>query len=222
MHTGSDILDPDVFVRGAQILFDLAVDFPDLKVIDLGSGFKVPYEEHDKRTDIELLGQKLTDAFQLFCTKYGRPLELRFEPGKFLVSEAGYLLTKVNVIKQTPATVFVGVDTGFNHLIRPKLYGAYHHISNLTYPEGTIRFYTVVGNICETDTFARDRELPETVEGDILCFHNAGAYGFSMASNYNARPRPAEVLIHEGKHHCIRTRETREDLLLHQSVPLTF
>ncbi len=216
MHTGSDILDPDVFLAGAEILLGIAGDFPDLQYIDLGSGFKVAYKENDIYTDIEELGKKISARFRAFCRDYGRPLTLVFEPGKFLVSEAGYFLAKVNVVKQTVSTVFAGLDTGLNHLIRPMFYNAYHHISNLSNPSGKKRFYTVVGYICETDTFGVNRPIPEVREGDILCFHNAGAYCFSMASNYNARLRPAEVLVHDGQAYLIREREVFEDLLRHQ------
>jgi len=221
MHTGSDILDAGVFLQGAEILFDAAKDFPDLKFIDFGSGFKVAYKPNDVTTDIEELGQLLGSRFLAFCKEYGRDLELWFEPGKFLVSEAGYFLVKASVIKQTTATVFVGVDSGLNHLIRPMLYDSYHEIVNLSNPDGKQRIYTVVGNICETDTFGWDRKLNEVHEGDILCFKNAGAYGITMASNYNARTRPAEVMIYQGKAHLIRQRETLDDLIKNE-IEMTF
>ncbi len=216
MHTGSDILDVDVFLRAADILFETAQRFPKLEFIDFGSGFKVAYKPEDYSTNIEELGKKLTERFKEFCRNYGRELALHFEPGKYLVSEAGTFLVKVNVLKQTTATVFVGVDSGMNHLIRPMLYNAYHHIINTTNPKGTPRIYTVVGYICETDTFAWDRKISDVSEGDVLAFQNAGAYGFAMASNYNSRFRPAEVLIHKGKHHLIRQRETMDDILKNQ------
>lgn len=216
MHTGSDILDSGVFLQGADILFDCAKDFPDLEFIDFGSGFKVAYKEADITTNVEELGAAIAKNFKQFCTEYGRELELWFEPGKFLVSEAGYFLVKTNVIKQTTATVFVGVDSGQNHLIRPMFYDAYHHIVNISNPNGTPRVYTVVGYICETDTFGWDRKLNEVSEGDILCFKNAGAYGFTMSSNYNARYRPAEVMIYQGKAHLIRERESMNDILKNQ------
>lgn len=216
MHTGSDILDAGVFLKGAEILFEAAADFKDLDFIDFGSGFKVPYKEDDVVTDMEELGKELSARFNSFCKNYGRPLELWFEPGKFLVSEAGVFLVKVNIVKQTMATVFVGVDSGQNHLIRPMFYDAYHEIVNLSNPEGTKRVYTVVGYICETDTFGWDRKLNEVREGDILAFKNAGAYGFTMSNNYNSRLRPAEVFIYKGKAHLIRKHETFDDLLRNQ------
>ena len=215
-HTGSDILEAEVFLRGAEILYDAAKHFNNLQFIDFGSGFKVAYKEGDITTDIEELGQKLTASFKQFCKEYGRELEMWFEPGKFLVSESGYMLVKTNVMKTTPATVFVGVDSGLNHLIRPMMYDAYHEIFNMSNPNGTIHVYTVVGYICETDTFGLDRKLSQVKEGDILAFKNAGAYSFSMASNYNSRFRPAEVLVYRGKVHLIRQREEFEDLLRNQ------
>lgn len=216
MHTGSDILDIDVFLYASEILFDTALNFKDLEFIDFGSGFKVPYKEGDIETNIEELGEKLTQRFNSFCKKYGRELTLTFEPGKFLVSEAGVFLTKVNVVKQTTSTVFAQIDSGFNHLIRPMLYGSKHDIINLSNPDGRERFYSVVGYICETDTFASNIRINEISEGDILCFKNAGAYCFSMASNYNSRYRPAEVLWHNKKAHLIRARETFDDILRNQ------
>ena len=216
MHTGSDILDVDVFLTGAQLLLDVARDFPDLKYVDFGSGFKVAYKPGDLSTDVEELGKKMTKMFNDFCKDYGRELEIEFEPGKFLVSESGYFLCQVNVLKTTTATVFAGVDTGLNHFIRPMFYDSYHHIINASNPNGRSRVYTVVGYICETDTFASDRQIEEISEGDILCFKNAGAYCYQMSSNYNSRYRPAEVLVHKGKAHLIRKRETIEDITRNQ------
>ncbi|MCL9770131.1 diaminopimelate decarboxylase [Flavobacterium sp. HXWNR69] len=216
MHTGSDILDVEVFLYAAEILFETAKNFPALDFIDFGSGFKVPYKKGDIETNVEEFGRKLTKRFLAFEKEYGRPLTLAFEPGKFLVSEAGYFLAKVNVVKQTTSTVFAGIDSGFNHLIRPMLYGAQHHIENISNPKGKERYYSVVGYICETDTFASNRRITEIHEGDILCFRNSGAYCFSMASNYNSRLKPAEVLWKDGKGHLIRERETLDDILRNQ------
>lgn len=216
MHTGSDILDVDTFLKGAQLLLEVARDFKNLRYLDFGSGFKVPYQAGDIATDIEELGQKMSSMFREFCQAYGRELSLEFEPGKFLVSEAGYFCCRVNALKQTTATVFAQVDSGMNHLLRPMLYDAHHEITNLSNPRGRPRVYSVVGYICETDTFASDRQIPEIREEDILVFHNAGAYSFTMANNYNSRYRPAEVLIHEGSPYLIRHREKLEDLLRNQ------
>jgi diaminopimelate decarboxylase len=218
MHTGSDILDIDVFLHAAEILFTTAKSFHDLEFLDFGSGFKVPYHPNDIETNIKELGQKLGERFQSFCKDYGKELTLAFEPGKFLVSEAGYFLTQVNVVKQTTSTVFAQVNSGFNHLIRPMLYGSQHHIENISNPNGRERFYSVVGYICETDTFANNRRINEISEGDLLCFHNAGAYCFSMASNYNSRFRPAEIFWHQGEAKLIRKAEQFDDLLHNQVV----
>jgi diaminopimelate decarboxylase len=216
MHTGSDILDVEVFLRGAEIMLDVAKSFPDLNYVDFGSGFKVAYKPEDYFTDIDILGKDLTKVFKKFCRDYGRDLTLVFEPGKFLVSEAGYFFARVNVVKQTLSTVFAGLDTGLNHLIRPMFYDAYHQIINVSNPKGKLRIYTVVGYICETDTFGWNRKINDIREGDYLVFLNAGAYCFTMASNYNSRLRPPEVLIHEGKDYLIRKRETLDDLLKNQ------
>jgi diaminopimelate decarboxylase len=221
MHTGSDILDIGVFLYAAEILFDTAKHFKNLEFLDFGSGFKVPYQKNDIETNVEEFGDKLSTRFNAFCKEYGKDLQLIFEPGKFLVSEAGHFVTQVNVVKQTTSTVFAQVDSGFNHLIRPMLYGSHHQIENLSNPSGKERFYSVVGYICETDTFANNRKIPEITEGDLLVFRNSGAYCFSMASNYNSRYRPAEVLWHEGKAHLIRKRETFEDIL-HNQVEMAF
>lgn len=216
MHTGSDILDIEVFLYASEILFETAKQFKNLDFIDFGSGFKVPYKAGDIETNIEELGQKLTERFNKFCKNYGKDLTLAFEPGKFLVSESGYFLTHVNAVKQTTSTVFAQVDSGFNHLIRPMFYGSHHDISNISNPNGRERFYTVVGYICETDTFGSNRRINEITEGDVLCFKNAGAYCFSMASNYNSRYRPAEVLWYNDKAHLIRKRETFDDIMRNQ------
>ncbi len=216
MHTGSEIKDTNVFIAGLDIMFEMVEHFPDIEFIDLGSGFKVPYYDDDVKTNIHDLGKKLAKAFSKFEKENNRDLEIWFEPGKFLVSEAGYFVVKANVVKQTTATVFAGVNSGFNHLIRPMFYEAYHRIENISNPHGAERIYTVVGNICETDTFAWDRKLHEVREGDYLVFYNAGAYGFEMSSNFNSRLKPAEVLVKDGKAQLIRKRDEFEDLMRNQ------
>ncbi|WP_298528926.1 diaminopimelate decarboxylase [uncultured Christiangramia sp.] len=216
MHTGSDILDIGVFLHASEILFEAARNFKELEFIDFGSGFKVPYRPGDIETDIEDLGEQLTRKFKAFCKEYGRDLALAFEPGKYLVSDAGKFLAKVNVIKQTTSTVFAGIDSGFNHLIRPMFYGSHHEITNISNPDAKNRFYSVVGYICETDTFGNNRRISEIREGDILSFSNAGAYCFSMASNFNSRLKPAEVLWYNNQAHLIREREVFDDLTRHQ------
>lgn len=218
MHTGSEIKDINVFLLGLEVMLETVNHFPNLKYIDLGSGFKVPYQPGDPETEVELLGQKVEQAFAAFEKESGKKLELWFEPGKYLVSQAGYFVVKANVVKQTPATVFAGVNSGFNHLIRPMMYEAYHHIENISNPGGAERIYTVVGNICETDTFAWDRKLNEVREGDYLVFYNAGAYGFEMSSNFNSRLKPAEVMVRDGKSQLIRKRDVFEDLLRNQVI----
>jgi len=218
MHTGSDILDIDTFLRATEILFDVAKQFDNIDFIDFGSGFKVPYKEGDISTDIEQLGLQLSERFNEFCVEYGKEITLMFEPGKFLVSDAGVFLAKVNVVKQTTSTVFAHVDSGFNHLVRPMMYDSYHHITNISNPKGRDRYYSVVGYICETDTFGSNRRIAEISEEDVLCFHNAGAYCFSMASNYNSRYLPAEVMLYKGKDYLIRKRQTIQDILNNQEI----
>lgn len=212
IHTGSEIKDVEVFARGIEVLFEVAKDFPDLEVIDLGGGFKVPYIPGEEGTDIEALGKKVNDEFEWYEKTYGRKLQIWFEPGKYLVSEAGYFITQVNVIKPAGDIVFAGVNSGLNHFIRPMFYGAWHEILNISNPGGEKMKYHVVGNICETDTFAENRLITEIREGDYLVFLNAGAYGFEMSSNYNSRFRPAEVMMQNGKARLIRKRETLDDL----------
>lgn len=217
IHTGSEVKDVEVWMKGIEVLFELVSFFPNLKSIDLGGGFKVPYKANEKGTDIELLGKSVLQAFENNnATKH---LEIWFEPGKYLVSQAGVFLTKVNVLKHTNAACFAGVDSGFNHLIRPMFYDAYHYIHNISHPNKSLKKYAVVGNICETDTFAWDREIAEIEEGDVLCFENAGAYGFEMSSNFNSRYKPAEVMIDNGEIKLIRRRDVFEDLLSNQ-IPL--
>lgn len=216
MHTGSDILDIEVFIHAAEILFQTASKFKNLEFIDFGSGFKVPYYNGDNETNIEELGEKLSKRFNEFCEDYGKKLTLAFEPGKFLVSEAGNFICSVNSIKQTTSTVFAQVDTGFNHFVRPMMYGSDHHIENISNPNDNERFYSVVGYICETDTFATNKRISKIFEGNILSFKNAGAYCFSMSSNYNSRFKPSEILFHKNKAFEIRKRETIDDLLKNQ------
>ena len=216
IHTGSDIKDVDVFVKGIEVLFDIIPHFKELKSIDLGGGFKVPYKTGDGETDMDLLAQKVKEAFDNHPNPNGQPLQVWFEPGKFLVSAAGYFITEVNVIKETGNTVFVGVNSGFNHLIRPMMYDAFHQIENISNPSGTEKIYTVVGNICETDTFATDRSIAEIKEDDLLVFYNAGAYGFEMSSNFNSRLKPAEVMVKDGKAVLIRRRDVFDDIIRNQ------
>lgn len=216
-HTGSDIKDGNTFLEAAEVMFELAKSFGNLKYLDFGGGFKVSYKEGDSVTDMKDLGEKLSTRFAQFCRIYGADLELWFEPGKFLVSESGYLVAEVNVVKNNPNGTLLGLNTGLNHLIRPMMYDAYHDVYNLSKAdEAKIGTYDIVGYMCETDDIAKGRTLPETEEGDLIAIKNAGAYGFTMASNYNSRFRPAEVLIYNGQTHLVRKRETMDDILKNQ------
>lgn len=216
IHTGSEIVEAAIFLEGIQVLFKLLPQFDEVTHIDLGGGFKVAYKAGDAETNVNELGQALKEAFDEYEMKSGRHLKIWFEPGKYLVSDAGYFICKVNVLKPTASTLFAGVNSGFNHLLRPMFYNAWHDVENISNPKGQLKSYSVVGNICETDTFAWDRNIAEISEGDLLAFHNAGAYGFEMSSNYNSRLKPAEVLVTNGNAQLIRRRETFEDLLRHQ------
>lgn len=220
IHTGSGISQPQIFVQMLETLRALSQKFPHLQFVNIGGGFKVAYRDGDPFIRIEELAQQVVPAMQALCHDYGKQLELWCEPGKYLVSDCGYLLVKVNQIKRNGERVFVGVNSGQNHLIRPMFYDAYHKITNLSNPHGKQCVYDIVGYICEEDTFARQRQVQEVREGDILCIHNAGAYGYSMSSNYNSRFRPAEVMIHDGKDFLIRKRETLEDLLRNQNFDI--
>lgn len=216
IHTGSDIGDPDVFIKGVELLYRLAGDFPRLEFLDLGGGFKVAYKPGDHETDVDMVGERLRQAQHTYEKTSGRSLELWFEPGKYIVSEAGHFITSVTVIKDTPAVTFIGLNTGLNHLIRPMFYDAWHTINNISNPQGPLRKYTITGNICETDTFATDREVNEIREGDYLVFRNAGAYCFEMSSNYNSRFKPAELMVRDGAAIVIRRADQFEDLLRNQ------
>ncbi|TSA64029.1 MAG: diaminopimelate decarboxylase [Sediminibacterium sp.] len=217
IHTGSEIKDVAVFMKVADIFVDLIPHLPEVSFLDVGGGFKVAYKEKDPTTDIA----ELAHVINIFLTglekTHLRQFECWFEPGKYLVSEAGYLVTKVNVLKDFNNIAFAGVDSGLNHLIRPMMYDAYHRIENISNTLGNKKNYTITGNICETDTFGSDRLLHEVREGDFLAIYNAGAYGFEMSSNYNARFKPAEVMVKEGIPQLIRKRDVFADLLRNQT-----
>ena len=217
-HTGSEIKEANTFLQVADIMFETAMKVPHLTYLDLGGGFKVPYKPDDKPTDMQKIGAAISKRFARFCKAYGRDVALVFEPGKFIVAECGTLFVRTNMVKHNPSISFAAVDSGLNHLIRPMMYDAYHEIENVSNPLKIKKLYNVVGYICETDTFAEDRLLPEISEGDILAIRNAGAYGFTMSSHYNSRIRPAEVLIYDGKDYLIRRRETLDDLLQTQII----
>ena len=213
IHTGSEIKDVDVFLQSANVFEALLPDFPTVHILDFGGGFKVPYMPEEKGTDIALLGKEVNRIMEKLSNAVGRKLIAWFEPGKYLVSESGYFITQVNVLKKSGEITFAGINSGLNHLIRPMFYDAYHHIINITSPHKELKKYAVVGNICETDTFAWDRPIASIEEGDFLVFFNAGAYGFEMSSNYNARFKPAQVLYKNGKANLISRADTFEDLL---------
>ena len=213
VHSSSVILDADVFTAAAKTLFKAAERFPSLEYLDFGGGIKVPHREEDQVVNLAELADRLAPAYRNFTRSCGREVELWFEPGRFLVSEAGILLARVTGLKKNGDELLAGVDTGFNHLLRPRLYGAWHGITNFSNPGGKPTDYRIVGQLCEPDDLAIGRSLPEIREGDLLGFHNAGAYGASMASNYNSRPRPAEVLLKNEEARLIRRRETLDDLL---------
>jgi diaminopimelate decarboxylase len=217
-HNGSDFKDGSVIVKAMKKSFEVAEQhFPDLEFIDMGSGFKVAYHKEDVITEMKAIGDEVVKEFKAFETRYGKPVQLWFEPGKYLVSECGTFLMTCNVVKHNPGRNFVQVDSGLNHLIRPMMYDAFQEIVNVSNTDTSdTETYDVVGYICETDTLGKDRTLPKVNSGDIIAMKNAGAYCYSMASNYNSRVRPAEVLIYNGKTHLIRERETMEDIFRHQ------
>jgi diaminopimelate decarboxylase len=219
IHTGSEIKDVAVFMKSAEVFDTLLPHFPTVNVLDFGGGFKVPYAPGEHGTDMAQLGAEVNKVIKQLSEKFGRQFTAWFEPGKYMVSEAGFFIAKVNVLKTSGEISFAGLNTGLNHLIRPMFYDAYHHIDNITSPNNPTKQYAVVGNICETDTFAWDRAIPAITEGDLLVFYNAGAYGYEMASNYNARFKPAQVLYQDGAAKLISRADQFEDLLTLQ-VPL--
>lgn len=199
-HTGSGIKDTSAIFRSVGATLELAKGFPDLEFVDFGGGFKVRYDPREHDVDYGRFGMRISGMFSRFCESYGRRLEMRFEPGKYLVSQCGVLVVRVNTVKDNRGVRIAGVDSGFSQLIRPVLYGAYHHIANCSNPGGRPAGYTVAGDICEGgDVFARDRPVPRVREGDVLAIQNAGAYCYSMASTYNNRPLPAEVVVSHGR-----------------------
>jgi diaminopimelate decarboxylase len=215
MHIGSGFLEPEAFAQACTVIFALAARLPHLEFIDCGGGIGIPYRAEQRSMDLAAMGRQLAADMEAFCSRYGRRLELRLEPGRFLVAESGTLLCTVTSVKETPeGRVFVGTDTGFNHLVRVAMYDAFHRIDNLSRPDAPRRKVDVVGNICESgDIFARDRELPLPQPGDLLAIRDAGAYGFAMASTYNLRPLPAEVAVEGGAARLVRPRQRIADLL---------
>ena len=212
IHVGSDVSNITSYLASAQVLFDTAKTFKQLQFINFGGGFKVKYKEDDTFIDIHIFGDQITSLFNAFNKTYPSDLKLIIEPGKFLVSKAGYFLTKVSVIKKK--NVFV--NSGFNHFIRPMYYNAYHNVRNISSDSPAKKNYHIVGYVCEQDNFAKNRKINKPHIGDILCFDNAGAYSFTMASNYNSRLRPMELFVYNDTIQIIREKETFNDLLNHQ------
>jgi diaminopimelate decarboxylase len=211
-------MSPEIFIEGAKNIFNVVKQFKNIKYIDFGGGIKVDVGDDKEVINLKALGKKLEPVFNDFCEEYETDIQLWFEPGRFLICEAGTLFTACNIVKNSGQTSFVGTDSGFNQLIRPMFYNAYHEIVNTSNPNGKEKQYTVVGNICEIDNFAVDRPLSEVNETDIIAIKTAGAYGYSMASNYNSRYRPAEVLIKNGQAHLIRKRDSFDDLIKNQII----
>jgi diaminopimelate decarboxylase len=216
IHTGSDITKNNQFKEGIMKIFSIARDFRNIESIDLGGGIKIPYFKDDTSTNLNDYVKEVLKELKKFELEFNKKLKLIFEPGKFLVSDSGFFITKVNYIKSTKTKDFLQVDSGFNHLLRPTLYGSHHEIINLSNPAGKKKEYDVVGYICEKDTFAEKRKISETSIGDLICFKNVGAYGFNMSSNYNSRLKPAEVCIYNNKILKIREAQSLKDLLIGQ------
>ena len=216
IHTGSDITNNNQFKEGIMKIFSIARDFRNIESIDLGGGIKIPYFKDDTSTNLNDYVKEVSKELKKFESEFNKKLKLIFEPGKFLVSDCGFFITKVNYIKSTKTKDFLQVDSGFNHLLRPTLYGSHHEIINLSNPAGKKKEYDVVGYICEKDTFAEKRKISETSTGDLICFKNVGAYGFNMSSNYNSRLKPAEVCVYNNKILKIREAQSLKDLLIGQ------
>ena len=212
IHTGSDIIENNHFELGIRKIFSIAHKFKNIETIDLGGGIKIPYFFGDTETDLTRYAEVINEEVEKFKLKKGKDLKLIFEPGKFLVSDSGYFITKVNYVKKSSKNTFVQVNSGFNHFVRPTLYKSYHEIVNLSNPNDKKFDYSVVGYICEKDTFAENREISKVSKGDLLCFKNSGAYGFTMTSNYNSRLKPTEVCIYKNEIKMIRKREIFDDL----------
>jgi diaminopimelate decarboxylase len=213
IHSSSVIMSPEIFTEGARAVFNIAAGFKHLEFVDFGGGVKVDVGDGNPVIDLREIGKTLEGLYAEFSRKQGRKIEIWFEPGRYLVGNAGTLLAECTVIKKNEAVTFVGLNTGFNHLIRPMFYDAFHEIVNISNPNGPLREYTVVGNLCEIDNLGKNRLLNEVREKDLIAIKSAGAYGFSMASCYNSRPRPAEVLVVNGRARLIRKRETYTDMV---------
>ena len=213
IHTGSDIVEQDNFQEAFKKIFLVAKKFKNVKILNFGGGLKIPYFEGDSKTNILNLSNSIKKLINDNSFVTENNLKIIFEPGKFLVGESGYFLTKVNYVKKTPNKVFVQLNSGFNHFIRPIFYDSYHEIINITNPNDKEYEYDVVGYVCEQDNFALKRKISNVRKGDILCFKNAGAYCSSMSSNYNSRIKPAEACIWKNKLVKIKERENLNNIL---------
>lgn len=214
-HIGSGVGEIEKMLRSMKKLLSIAdkKHFPDLEFIDFGGGFKVPYTPGEKRIDYPAFGKKVMKLFSQFCKRYGRELKLYFEPGRYIAAEAGCLIIQVNTLKPGKNAIIAGTNSGFTQLIRPAFYSAYHHIVNLSNPDGNPKTYDIFGNICESGDFlAKGRKMPEVREGDYLAVLNAGAYCYSMGSVYNLRPLPGEVVVRKGKETLSRKALSPEEL----------
>ncbi|MBT4875230.1 MAG: diaminopimelate decarboxylase [Desulfobacula sp.] len=216
VHSSHVILNEEVFKKGVKTVFKIAKLFNHLEYVDFGGGIMVKHHPDDKVVELDKIGKILKKEYDKFCVSIGKKIKIWFEPGRYLLSESGILLAKAVVLKTNGFINFVGTNTGFNHLLRPMMYDAYHQIINITNPDGELEKYNIVGNLCEIDNIGVHRTLNKVRQDDIIMIKNAGAYGFSMSSNYNTRPKPAEVLIINGKPRLIRKRENFDDLIRNQ------
>ena len=216
LHSSHVILNDAVFKKGVQTVFEIAGRFDHLEYVDFGGGIMVKHHPDATVIALDTIGKILKTEYDKFCDSIGKKIKIWFEPGRYLLSESGFLLARAVVLKTNGFINFVGANTGFNHLLRPMMYDAYHEIINITNPEGKPEKYNIVGNLCEIDNIGTNRMLNRVRPDDIIMIKNAGAYGFSMSSNYNTRPKPAEVLIVNGKARLIRRRENFDDLIRNQ------
>jgi len=219
-HIGSLFMDGEVYLQSAGSILSIAKQFDNLEFIDLGGGFGIPYRKqaNQARLDLKELGDKLSAVINSFIKEYDKEIEFKIEPGRYIVAESSILLGKVNAVKKNYKTKYIGTDLGFNVLIRPAMYDSHHDVEIYRkngVPSLKEETVSIVGNICETgDIIAKDRNLPEIFEDDILGVLDSGAYGYSMSSTYNNRLRPAEILIgQDGNPRLIRKRDTFEDLV---------
>jgi diaminopimelate decarboxylase len=217
-HIGSLFLEETTYIEAMKSLFEVANNFENLKFIDLGGGFGVPYKNSETRLDLEVMSTKMHEVVNAFVSTYSnKDIIIKIEPGRYIVAECGVLLGTVHSVKDNYGKKYIGTDLGFNVLARPVMYDSYHEVSIVKNKDDLFEneIVNVVGNICESgDILAKDRYLPKITEGDAIIVYNAGAYGFSMASNYNCRLKPAEVLIaSDGTDRLIRRRDEIDDLM---------